>query len=72
MAEFNEDSTIPESIVRESLLELVAANMCWGDAAAKQMIIGQVEPIPALHYKLESFSEERHTKVRYMTICQLA
>ena len=64
LAEFNEDSTISEDIVRESLLDLVATKTCWGDATAKQMIIAKVEAFPALHYKLESFSEERKTQVR--------
>ena len=63
MAEFNDGSTISDEVVRDALLELVATNRCWGDAAAKQMIIEKVEPVPALHYKLESFSEERITKV---------
>ena len=63
LAEFNEDSTISEEVVREALLDLVRAHLCWGDAAAKHMIIGKVEAFPALHYKLESFCEERKTQV---------
>ena len=63
MSEFNDGSTISEEVVREALLGLVGDNRCWGDATAKQMIIEKVEPVPALHYKLESFSEERITKV---------
>ena len=63
MEEFKSDSVVSEELVREQLVGLVEANSCWGDAPAKDMKLNDIQPTPALHYVLESFTEARVTKV---------
>ena len=52
---------ITEEQARSYLVDHVSSHMCYGREAAKQMVITEMEYVPALHYELQTFTERRET-----------
>ena len=53
--------SLTEEQARSYLVDHVSSHMCYGREAAKQMVITEMEYVPALHYELQTFTERRET-----------
>lgn len=64
LQEYVDDATISADGVRMILIAWVKQRRCWGVGFAKRMKIKKITPYPALHYAINSFCEERKTRMR--------
>lgn len=60
--DFMSAPVISEDTARQSLLEHVGQQCCWGKGAAEKMTIKELQSSTSYHYVLETFTEERSTK----------
>ncbi|XP_077993831.1 protein SSUH2 homolog [Glandiceps talaboti] len=62
---YGEGGTISEEEAKEAMLAFVAEHCCYGSRPAKQMTIKTILPGSALHYELETYTEQRYTNRVY-------
>ncbi|KAL4226035.1 Protein ssuh2 [Mactra antiquata] len=60
---FTDVAKIDEKSCRDSMLQYVSEQCCYGKKAAQNMTILRFDGITALHYILESFTESRHIQL---------
>ncbi|XP_052216502.1 protein SSUH2 homolog isoform X2 [Dreissena polymorpha] len=59
---FTDTAKLTEEDCKKALEKFVADNLCYGSKPAKEMKITSHKGCTALHYKLETFTENRSTK----------
>ncbi|XP_028399524.1 protein SSUH2 homolog isoform X2 [Dendronephthya gigantea] len=63
--EFVSGAAITSEEAQEAMENFVASQCCYGSSPAKEMVIQDITPTSAYHYKLTTFTESRQTAWQY-------